>query len=1225
MRGKVNCDLKKLYLEQDQEQRNDVQENLNSGIDELIGKPNTNEIERLQEKLKGVVPNRKELQGDLKREKARYNEHKILSKYLKDTSIEIYKDVEITTTPQDFHENRMNQIQGFFERAFNEGVYAYGKGADVGGLNDKDVWDAGKIRAVRRRIEASHSKYFKRKGKDKLTKTENTLMAPLTMVADLDQTGAASKLIKESQQLLDSFLQSAYKWKEPVIERGLKGKTTLNLESIDRQISSAANRGNIEGQNLSGWKNTEIASRLFEELIHTEVRNIIPKDIPTNPKKFQAWRNSYIGKKFFELQKQPSERHEMGADGGEYVLIPLHVDKEGVKYLDKQRKLDIKQGKYSKETNPMQNKLENAYLAYRIPSNFNSFLSTIRSKKNITKEKLEKELESNKVEEGFYTAQEDRVYPYDLIKGTNKPKKKYAAFTRGINFRGQFVYQPPNEWMPGIWKALEDQRQWSELFFESVIKDEWEEVQNEYSEVRNKVIEQLVSAGYDSEEIDTVLSKVEMAGIQDNYWEDAQGNLLSSNSLARKVSRFSYGYIKYQPEVNDRMMREAIEGVEDRIEELESTLANFEYTRDDDESSASDKYEAEEQIQIGQEKLKELKEALNAFNTKLFSDPSVESERQDILMADKILSTKHRSLYADKTQRIKDRSIWRDYVDQTFRSIHTSRLKTQAFKTILSLQNEPSLVRYLVNEVRNATGEQFTESGFLGFDYSDERIAELMPGNTDPNKIKATGLFLRSLKTGFNLGYLTGLTNNFQRINLLLNYGFDAWLDAIRKVNSGDDHFSPEEILSQVRETGVLEPGNAMIDMLTIGMGGAESNYREALLPLRDMVALWKNTTLNGWLSSSSGWDKILARASERSEQEKIKVEELIRIKTLLWEFIHTNKRDKKYLKKVLNDMKVGLRQDYANRLVQWKIAWWPGGKGASSAVFTLKGGEEQMRLEAAYMGFQKAYDMNLVPTSAQGRFKYTDSKEAVQMARLYVYSNMFGMNSPHLAKAFRGAFGGLFWQWKQFDWFQTQDEYRKLRNAILSTNSKYPMIGGLTLPTRMMMQIMKKSARGAGTVLNIDTPSISKKTDDKMVDDFTNFMLTKGTASLISATMFWGSDIYGAFAILQKAGQFLGVRNPLTQRAVFGLASPMVSRSYHAIMVALLAMNLLPYGADEDDVLEDILRDYSPAIVFTLFLLITDFEENFKRGIKTWLPTGPKEILTSDEFMDFYNDYISF
>ena len=205
MRGKVNCDLKKLYLEQDQEQRNDVEANLNDSIDSLIGAPNIGEIEKIEEKLKGVVPNRKELQGDLKREKARHDEHKVLSKYLKDVSIEIYKDVEITTTPEDFLENRINQIQGFFERAFNEGVYAYGKGADVGGLNDKDTWDAGKIRAVRRRIQKSHDKYYSRKGKIKLSGWENTVKAPLNMVADLDQTGAAAKLVKDSQQLLDSF------------------------------------------------------------------------------------------------------------------------------------------------------------------------------------------------------------------------------------------------------------------------------------------------------------------------------------------------------------------------------------------------------------------------------------------------------------------------------------------------------------------------------------------------------------------------------------------------------------------------------------------------------------------------------------------------------------------------------------------------------------------------------------------------------------------------------------------------------------------------------------------------------------------------------------------------------------------------------------------------------------------------------------------------------------
>lgn len=141
------------------------------------------------------------------------------------------------------------------------------------------------------------------------------------------------------------------------------------------------------------------------------------------------------------------------------------------------------------------------------------------------------------------------------------------------------------------------------------------------------------------------------------------------------------------------------------------------------------------------------------------------------------------------------------------------------------------------------------------------------------------------------------------------------------------------------------------------------------------------------------------------------------------------------------------------------------------------------------------------------------------------------------------------------------------------------------------------------------------------MVDAFTNLFLTRGVAGLIATFMYYSSDIYGALKTIQKLGDVIGARNPLNQRALFGLASPLLSRSVHAGMFALLAMNLLPFGADEDDVLEDIVRDYAPAFIFTMFLLIMDFEENFKRGIKTWLPSGAKEVLTSDEFMDFYNE----
>ena len=69
------------------------------------------------------------------------------------------------------------------------------------------------------------------------------------------------------------------------------------------------------------------------------------------------------------MQKFQSERHQMGVSGAEYVLIPLHVDKEGVNVLRNIRKQDIADGRIAKDEDP--GKFENAYIAYRIPEDFN--------------------------------------------------------------------------------------------------------------------------------------------------------------------------------------------------------------------------------------------------------------------------------------------------------------------------------------------------------------------------------------------------------------------------------------------------------------------------------------------------------------------------------------------------------------------------------------------------------------------------------------------------------------------------------------------------------------------------------------------------------------------------------------------------------------------------------------------------------------------------------------
>ena len=1225
MLGPTNCDVKKLYTQLDEEMYDDVLDRVDMGIQDMIEAPVIGIQEGIKEQLNQILKpaERRLLKRELKREEDRYKEHQILYKFLEKSSEDMFRDVEIFVVPEDFVETRIFQIRELFAQAFNQLPYANKKDLINSGLNNRRDWDAGKIRAIRKRIVTSHNKYFKRgKGRDKLTNYENTIKGSMKMAADLDQTGAAVKLLSMSKGMLDSYLQAQYKWIEGYLPGGEYSE--LNLTAIDNQITGAAQKGNIPGQNLQPIQKTKVAVRLFEELVHTETRNIIPQNIPKTLKEFNQWRNSWLGKKFFEMQKFQSERHQMGVSGAEHVLIPLHVDKEGVKILRNIRKQDIADGKIAENEDP--GKFENAYIAYRIPEDFNSFLSDIRTKKKISEQSLEKHLLDNEVEEGFYTADDDAVFDYEFIEGTNTPKKKYTSFNRGVDYMGEFVYQPPSEWMRGIWDALEDQRKFAELFWKDIVINETALLANEMRAWHPKILSQLANAGYEPEIIKEMIDMIENMGMENNFWPDPQGNYVSANTLARKASRMSYGPISYYPADKRSMMKEAIDGIEKKIESTEASLSLYQNILDGENVPEDEIYEAEQSIDIGEGKLAELNEALDAINNLLFGDPDTEEGRAQIKTSQRILHTKHRSLFTDKKRRIKDRSVWRKYVTDIFRTSESTRLRIQAYKTLFALRNSPSLLKYLINEVRNSVGEPFTDAGFMGWDYSDERIAELWPGEATPEDVRAVGLFVRGWKTGANLGTWTSFTNNFQRITPFLNYGIKPMMEAIRALRDGDPRSgaSAEELLSQVRETGVLEPANAMVDALVMGIGGIETDYLEGVLPIRDILALWKNTTLNGWLATSNGWNKILGRASERSEGERVQVEELIRIKTLLWEFMHHDKGNKKQLKRMLRDAKIGLNQSYINRLVYWKISWMPAG----AKMFTLKGGEEQMRSEVAVAGFFKTDDLGRIPKPPnKKKWRYTDSQDAIDMARLYVYANLFGMNSPHLPKMFRGAFGATNWQWRPYDWFQTQEDHRKFRNAVLASPSESPILGGMSLVPRLMLHIMKKGIRAPGLISEtydkkfvkwIDSiVPLEKKWDDKMLDDLVNFLLIRGTASVLATTMFYSSPAYGAWRTLNRTARMAGLRNPMSQRAIFGLESPLISRSLHAIMLALLTAKVIT--ADDDEVYEDVVRDYAPVFWFTMFLWIMDFEKNFGRGLKTWLPTPFRE--TVPRVVDGYFD----
>ena len=65
-------------------------------------------------------------------------------------------------------------------------------------------------------------------------------MKSQNLLGQLDPTGMSGSLVKDLQQLLDTYLMDGFLWKEPMPGIvGKKGQSKLNLTDINNEISSA--------------------------------------------------------------------------------------------------------------------------------------------------------------------------------------------------------------------------------------------------------------------------------------------------------------------------------------------------------------------------------------------------------------------------------------------------------------------------------------------------------------------------------------------------------------------------------------------------------------------------------------------------------------------------------------------------------------------------------------------------------------------------------------------------------------------------------------------------------------------------------------------------------------------------------------------------------------------------------------------------------------------------
>ena len=1232
------CDDKKFVVELTKEVRSALEADLQSGIEDMIEIP----IDKSEMFIEWEGRPAVDVKKSVKKEKERYDEHTKLYNYLLETSKKhLYESNNPFIIPAEAIDLRLKWIQGVFQEAYFQSTFKDRRNVYMSGLNNHVKWDAGKIRYIRHKMQG-WEKHAELEGKG-LSNYENTVKKPIIVARSLDSKGYAAELVKMTEELLDSYLQRGYPWKVSIIDPITGEKNPIALDTIDRRISGISARGNVQG--MTQQQSSMAAVQLSEELLHSEVRNIIPRDIPTDPKEFIKWRNSWKGKRFFEqISVGESERHEIGIDGSRYVMIPLHPDKVGKKLLRQHRKGQIKEGILSKGSDPGEN--ENAYLVYRIPDNVGDFFDDIRKNNLITEEKLKKHLIPTELEEGLFTAQEHKVFKYEPMPNSFAPKRKYADWRRGVQFNNQ-TYEPPSSWMPEMWESLKMQRDWNEIIFNKLLKNDFKEALSELQYFMKTVNNQLIKAGWNVEDIENMMERINsMGGLLYNIHEDSEGNFMTSNMYARKASKWSYGHIRFEEPIYQSMLEEAYHTIQTAyLPEMEAQLAVDYNILASEEANEAEKAESLERISEIENKKNFYEEMSANMEKRLYNESDGDADTNEMVLASRILATKARTLFTDHKQRRKDRSVNPEYVDQASRTIEIMRVRTQLLKTVMALQHNPKLAEYLVDQTKAASGDADIQAGLLGLKYGDERIAKMLPDRWDIEAVRSAGLMYRGYRSGANLGMWTSATNNMQRITGVINYGAQPVFSAMKALSYGDPvgKFTVDELREQVEETGVLHPGNAFVDMLTLGLNlGEESDWKEGVLPLIDIARLFKTLTLDKWLDQSKSWDKMISKARE-SRGESIQEEELKRVKSELYNIVHgsfkDNKREQARLEKRLLDLKLGLTQAHINRLVRWKLEYFP--LTVAEPILTMKGSEERMRSEFAYMGFVEAYKQGRVnvPITTE-KWKYTDSPDAVDMARLYVYMNLFGMTKVIAPKMMRGAVGGSLFQWRQYDYNEIIVEMEILRAAALSpeyaeSNAAY---GWGMLPFRVGLQVAKKMIRGgthSARLLGVPKERVlywqkmirmNKEHDDKNLDRATTFLLTRGLASLATKALYFKFAPY----TLYRSAQVLlrtAFRDKTRVRGLMGLESPLISRALTIAIITAMAAGLMRSG--EDDEIEDFIRDWLPIEILTLYLWLADFGENIYRGAKPYLPTPVRELAPGAPYMDeayeMLDDFTSF
>jgi len=139
--------------------------------------------------------------------------------------------------------------------------------------------------------------------------------------------------------------------------------------------------------------------------------------------------------------------------------------------------------------------------------------------------------------------------------------------------------------------------------------------------------------------------------------------------------------------------------------------------------------------------------------------------------------SKHRVYFTNRLKGRFDKEVIEDYIYKSYQSVVSNEMRLAMLETIL--HTDAVTAEFVVDQGSVVMGDVRTRAGFGLIKYDNVTMAKLVANHYHGSDIKITPelihqqiIFNTSLFAGINYGMPTSFTNNFQRLNRVIKFGF---------------------------------------------------------------------------------------------------------------------------------------------------------------------------------------------------------------------------------------------------------------------------------------------------------------------------------------------------------------------------------------------------------------------------------------------------------------------